>query len=144
VEWPDDKLRDKKKDKIPGLFFYRDRSIIGMAGFWECVADDEGKDFFSSCLITLDPNAMLKSLPHHRMPAMLRGAALEKWLNSSMVDADQAAALCRTTPDEEMDGYFISKAVNVGENNSSKVLTQIGTFDEENDVVSARNKALGY
>ena len=144
VEWPDDKLRDKKKDKIPGLFFYKDHSIIGMPGFWECVADDEGKDFFSSCLITLDPNAMLKALPHHRMPAMLRGADLDKWLDSSMTDADEAAKLCRTTPDEEMGGYFISKAINVGENNTPAVLSPIGTFNEENAVVSERNRAVGY
>jgi len=144
VEWPDDKLRDKEKDKIPGLFFYKDRSIIGMAGFWECVPDDEGKDFFSSCLITLDPNAMLKALPHHRMPAMLRGTDLNKWLDSSMVDADEAAKLCRTTPEEDMDGYFISKAINVGVNNSPEVQIPIGTFNEENAVVSDRNRVMGY
>lgn len=144
VEWPDDKLRDKKKDKIPGLFFYKDHSIIGMAGFWECVVDDEGKDFFSSCLITVDPNAMLKALPHHRMPAMLRGADLDKWLDSSMNDADQAAMLCKTTRDEDMGGYFISKAINTGTNDFPEVMKPIGDFGEENAIVSARNTELGY
>lgn len=144
VEWPDDKMRDKKKDKIPGYFQYNDHAVHGLAGFHECIKDDEGKDFHSSCLITVDPNRMLQALPHHRMPAMLRGSNLDTWLDSSMTDPDLAASLCHTTPDEEMSGYFISKAANVAKNSTADVLRSIGTFDEDNTVISARNNALGY
>jgi len=43
-----------------------------------------------------------------------------------------------------MGGYFISKAVNVGENNSPNILTSIGSFEEENEIIRDRNRALGY
>jgi putative SOS response-associated peptidase YedK len=95
-------------------------------------------------MLFVEPNAMLKALPHHRMPAILRGADLDQWLDSSMTDADEAAKLCRTTPDQEIAGYFISKAINSGENNVPGILTPNGTFEEGNAIVSAWNTNFGY
>jgi putative SOS response-associated peptidase YedK len=138
VEWPDDKMRDKTKDKIPGMFYYKSREPFGLLGFWETIKDDEGKDFNSCCLITVEPNEMLKALPHHRMPAMLRGEELYRWLSGSLTDPMEASKLCRTTPDEEMGGHFISKAINTGKNNYLEMLEPVGRFDEENAVVSSR------
>ncbi len=125
VEWPDDTLRDKTKPKIPALFYYKSHEPFGILGLWDCIQDDEGKDFLSCCVITVSPNKTLQGLPHHRMPAMLRGKELDNWLSEDLTDPFEAAKLCHPTEDMEMGFHFISQEINYGRNNFPEMLNPI-------------------
>ena len=72
-------------------------------------------------ILTVEPNEMLRSLPHHRMPGILTGVAVSKWIDLE-TKVEDAAKLLRSTPDEDMDSFYISRLVNSPKNESSEVL----------------------
>ena len=63
------------------------------------IKDDEGADFYSFSIITVPPNKMLRSLPHHRMPAILKNEHIEKWLDRKQ----NPLQFVNTTEDELME-----------------------------------------
>jgi putative SOS response-associated peptidase YedK len=129
VEWPDDALRDKRQDKIPSYFSLHEHRPYFFAGIYDIVNDDEGKPFLSYNIITVEPNEQLKALPHHRMPAILTYDSAKDWL-SPEVRARDAAKLLRTTLDEFMVSYQISKLVNSPGNESPSVVMPLGARPE--------------
>jgi putative SOS response-associated peptidase YedK len=124
VEWPDDALRPKDQDKIPHYFSLHEHRPFFFAGIYDIATDDEGKPFMSYNVITVEPNAMLKRLPHHRMPAILSDESVAKWLSPS-VRAAEAGKLLKPTSDDLMVEYPISKMVNTPKNESAAMLEPI-------------------
>ena len=115
IEWPDDELRDKTQPKIPRLFSLKGGAPFFFPGLWEEVLDDEGHPFLSANLITVGPNEMLQSLPHRRMPAMLKTPKeVEEYLGAPTGEA--AAKALQTTPAEmmEMGPWPLVRGVSVG------------------------------
>ncbi len=98
-EWSDDALRDKTKPKVKGTFRLKQGRTFAFAGIWDLVKDDEGCDFFSFSIITVAPNQMLKSLPHHRMPAILQDEDIPGWL----APGEDPEKFLQTTGDERME-----------------------------------------
>ena len=125
MEWPDDELRDKDKDKIPNYFTLHEHRPFFFAGIYDETTDDEGNPFVSYNIITVEPNALLKALPHHRMPAILSDESAGQWL-SSTVHANDAAKLLKPTLDKYMVSYPISKLVNAAKNESPSVIMPLG------------------
>ncbi len=125
MEWPDDELLSKGREKIPRLFFLKQRKPFFFAGLFDVAVDEENNPFLSYNIITTVPNEMLRALPHHRMPAILREEDVASWIDPA-VKAEAAAALLRPTADDRMDGYFISNLVNSPGNESSRVLEPLG------------------
>lgn len=102
IEWPDDEIRDMRLPKVPRLFTLKDQAPFFIAGIWDSVEDDEGRPFVSANLITVEPNDLLKALPHRRMPAILRTTGeVDAWLDAP--DAEAAATLLRPVPAEAME-----------------------------------------
>lgn len=109
IEWQDDDLRDMKTDKWGANFRTADHKPFAMAGVYELGQDNEGKPFLSANIVTTAPNELLKSLPHKRMPAILREEELTAWL-SPTTTRDEALALLKPFPADEMDAEpFLSK-----------------------------------
>ena len=127
VEWPDDALRPKDQEKIPHYFSLHEHRPFFFAGIYDIATDDEGNPFLSYNIITVEPNQMLKRLPHHRMPAILSDEAVARWI-SPTVHAEEAGKLLKSTGDDLMVEYPISKLVNTPKNESPAVLlpTSIG------------------
>ncbi len=102
IEWPDDEMRDHRLPKIPKLFTLKQEKPFFIAGIWERCLDDEGRPFASANLITVEPNELLKALPHKRMPAILKTREeVDAWLDAP--GAEAAATLLKPTPEEEME-----------------------------------------
>ena len=121
IEWADETLLKKGQEKIPKHFFLKEKKPFFFAGIFDKVEDDEGKPFLSYNILTVEPNEMLRSLPHHRMPAILTGKAVSKWIDPE-TKVEEVSKLLRPTPDEDMDGFYISRLVNSPKNDSPEVL----------------------
>lgn len=124
IEWPDDALRDPDAPKIPRYFGLHERRPFFFAGIYDETLDDEGKPFISYNILTVEPNAMLKALPHHRMPAILADESVVAWLSPD-TRAAEAGKLLRPTLDKYMVSYPISTLVNSARNESPEVLAPL-------------------
>jgi putative SOS response-associated peptidase YedK len=121
VEWPDDALRDKTKPKIPHAFRLKDGGPLVFAGVFEIGQDPDGKTFPSFNIITVEPNAMLSGLPHHRMPAILSEEDAAPWLDPRL-DWETAARLLHATPDEAMSMTPLGDGINSGRSEAAELL----------------------
>ncbi len=124
VEWPDDALRDKEQPKIPRYFGLHARRPFFFAGVYDVATDDTGTPFLSFNILTVEPNALLRALPHHRMPAILAEESVGAWLDPR-VSAAQAATLLRPTQDDRMVSYPISTRVNLARNEAPDLLLPV-------------------
>lgn len=88
------------KPQVPYAVFPLDQPFWVMAGLASRVRMADGSRPLSVAVITVEPNEVLKSVGHHRSPALLRDAAeAEAWLHGSRTGALE---LLRPYPDEIM------------------------------------------
>jgi putative SOS response-associated peptidase YedK len=134
IEWPDDALRPKNKPKIPRYFTLHERRPFFFAGVYDETTDDEGKPFLSFNIVTVEPNPLLRALPHHRMPAILDDADAVRWLSRD-VRSGEAAKLLKPFPEEGMSGYSIANHVNSPANEFAEMLSPRveGSREEDED-----------
>ena len=62
---------------------------------------------------------------HHRMPVVIPPEAFDMWLDCANVDALTAAALLVPPPDDAMEAYEISTAVNRVANDGPEILAPL-------------------
>ncbi len=123
VEWPDDDIRDKTKDKIPHYIRFKNDEPFFFAAIWDYRVDDEGKIFNSCNLITGGSNELLEKLPYERSPIMFRDfKTAEHWIDPREKNPANLAELLTETPAEELYAIPISPAINKGDNNSEELL----------------------
>jgi putative SOS response-associated peptidase YedK len=77
-------------------------------------ADDEPDIVETFAIVTTDPNEVVGDL-HHRMAVILSPEDERRWLSA---DPDEARALLEPYPDDEMEAYPVSRAVNDPANDS--------------------------
>jgi putative SOS response-associated peptidase YedK len=88
------------RPQIPYAVFSLDRPFWLMAGLASSARLPDGSQRLSVAVITVEPNEVLKSIGHHRSPALLQGAdEAATWLIGSRSDALE---LLRPYPDESM------------------------------------------
>ena len=88
------------KPQIPYAVFPLNQPFWVMAGLASKAGLPDGSNILSVAVITVDPNQVLKSIGHHRSPALLHNpdeAAM--WLKGSR---PEALSLLRPYPDESM------------------------------------------
>jgi putative SOS response-associated peptidase YedK len=86
--------------QVPYAVFPTDAPVWLMAGLARTTILPDRRNQLTVAVITVDPNDVLKSVGHHRSPALLRGgkeAAL--WLHGTR---EEARSLLRPYPDETM------------------------------------------
>lgn len=79
-EWSDSDLLDAGQTKMMGRFRLASGLPMALAGVWSPVRVGE-REILTASVVTTAPNAQLRSLPHHRMPAILSGEDLRGWLD---------------------------------------------------------------
>lgn len=99
------------KQKFPWYFQLRDESPLLLAGIWENGRSPEGVELETCALITTTPNPVVAAL-HDRMPAILRGEAIDTWLNPTLEDPAQLEALLGPLPGELMMSTPVSPRMN--------------------------------
>jgi len=88
------------RPQVPYAVFPLDAPFWLMAGLARHTSLADGTRHLTVAVITVDPNAVLQSVGHHRSPAVLRGGAqADAWLHGSKA---QAQALLRPPDDESM------------------------------------------
>ena len=82
-----------------------------MAGLARRTRLPDGSEHLTTAVITVDPNQVLKSVGHHRSPALLRGGdEAEKWLHG---DKQDAIKLLRPYENETMGVEPVSMAIKI-------------------------------
>lgn len=98
-----------KKTTIPYRFQLPDRSLFGMAGFWEEFDDETGEIFHTFTLITQPANEAVASVSE-RMPFVLTKAEGKIWLSEPNEETLLQPAI---RPNQvKMENYTISPRIN--------------------------------
>ncbi len=121
VEWSDVEMLTSGERKRQALFYLKDQKPYFFAGVYDVIQDDEGREFPSVNIITTEPNDLLKALPHHRMPAILRREDVKSWMDPGLRNAE-ARSLLKPTAKEEMDFHFLGPLINNARNDIPEVL----------------------
>jgi len=105
---------------------------IAMAGLWErwrekdAPGDEPALETFT--ILTTSANATLADL-HLRMPVILDGAGIERWLDPSVEDAGQLEDLLRPLPDDALDLHPVDRAINRVGNDDPALVEPIEIVD---------------
>lgn len=86
-------------------------AVLLLAGIWEYWLHPSGSEIFSVALVTTAANAVMAPI-HHRMPLVLRGAAVRQWLDHRNTRPAVAAFLPATDSPSPFRGHPVSTAVN--------------------------------
>jgi putative SOS response-associated peptidase YedK len=105
-EWKADGAR-----KRPYFIRRKDRAPFAFAGLWEIWTGPDGEELETAAIVTTTANRALRAL-HDRMPVILPAEAFDLWLDGAKVDAETAVALLVPAPDDLLEAYEISTAVN--------------------------------
>src|SRR5262249_61871253 len=94
---------------------------LGAAGLWEPGAGPNGKERETAAIVTTTANRSLAAI-HDRMPVILAPDAFDAWLDCNTVDAEVAAVLITAAPDDLLEAYEVSPAVNRVANDSPDLI----------------------
>jgi putative SOS response-associated peptidase YedK len=94
---------------------------LAFAGLWETWTGPNGEELETAAIVTTRANRTLATI-HDRMPVIVPPEAFNLWLDCTNVDAETAAALITPAPDNLLEAYEISTAVNRTANDNSKLI----------------------
>jgi len=109
------------RQKQPMYIRLRDRRPFAFAGLWDRWEPKDGAPIESCTIITTEPNELMKPI-HDRMPVILTLRDYDLWLDPATRPAEALHVLQKPYPDEDMEAYAVSKAVNNPRNDSSQCL----------------------
>jgi len=93
--------------KQPYRVYREDDPVFAMAGLWQHWEHD-GQQRDTVTILTTEPNDLIEPL-HDRMAVVLPRDVEDAWLTAG---PDERSSLCRPYPDDDLDVYPISTAVN--------------------------------
>lgn len=107
-------------------FYLRAKSAapLAFAGLWETWTGPNGEELDTAAIVTTRANKTLSAI-YERMPVIVPPEAFDLWLNAGEVDATTAAALIAPAPDNLLEAYEISTAVNRTANDNPKLLEPV-------------------
>jgi putative SOS response-associated peptidase YedK len=118
--------------KQPVFVHRRDGEPMAFAGLWSVwkVPDDVEVDAASEgwlrtcAIVTGEPNALLAPV-HDRMPVMLPESAWATWLDPANEDVGSLARLLVPAPDDELELWPVSAAVNSADNTGPELVKPV-------------------
>jgi putative SOS response-associated peptidase YedK len=99
------------KLKFPWYFQFRDASPFCLASIWDSWRGPDGAELETCSLITTTPNAILRPI-HDRMPVILRGENLARWLDPRVTEPAELEPLLGPLPDDVLSANPVSTRVN--------------------------------
>ncbi|MCZ7660774.1 MAG: SOS response-associated peptidase [Xanthobacteraceae bacterium] len=109
--------------KQPFFIHARDSRPLAFAGIWETWTGPDGEEMETAAIVTTAANRTLQPI-HDRMPVIVPPAAFDLWLDPN-VDADAASAVIAPAPDDLLEAYEISTAVNRTVNDSADLIARL-------------------
>jgi putative SOS response-associated peptidase YedK len=116
--------------KRPFFVHAKSGAPLAFAGLWETWTGPNGEEFETAAIVTTSANSTLAPI-HERMPVIVPPNAFDLWVNTAEVDATTAAALITPAPDDLLEAYEISTAVNRTANDNPKLLEPVGSAPSE-------------
>ena len=107
--------------KQPYYMHAKSGEPLAFAGLWETWTGPNGEELDTATIVTTDANRTLRDI-HGRMPVIVPPEAFDLWLDCANVDARTAEALIRPAPDDLLEAYEVSTAVNRTANDNPKLL----------------------
>ena len=105
-EW----MKGPAGDRQPYYITSTETETMALAGLYSTWAGPNGEEVDTVCIITVPPNPEISDV-YDRMPAILRGDAIDAWLNTRDVTAEVATALAIAPPAGTMQYHPVGKAV---------------------------------
>jgi putative SOS response-associated peptidase YedK len=94
---------------------------LAFAGLWETWTGPNGEEMDTAAIVTTRANRALAAISD-RMPVFVPPEAFDQWLDCARVDAAAAAALIDPAPDDLLEAYEISPAVNRVANDTPQLI----------------------
>jgi putative SOS response-associated peptidase YedK len=110
-----------KGPKQPFYIHARSGEPLAFAGLWETWEGPNGESVDTAAIVTTRANATLAPL-HDRMPVVIAPDAFDLWLNCGEVDARTAEALIAPAPDDLLEAWPVSTAVNRTANDNAELI----------------------
>lgn len=108
--------------KIPYWIFKPKSKLMYLAGIYSTNAAGD----LEYSIMTTSPNHEMASI-HDRMPVILPQDAQEVWLTTTEDSSELLKELLRPLPDDSLDMFEVSTAVNVVRNNSGDLIVPINS-----------------
>jgi putative SOS response-associated peptidase YedK len=123
------------RPQIPYAVFPTDAPFWMMAGLARRTRLPDGSEHLTTAVITVDPNEVLKSVGHHRSPALLRdGIEAERWLHG---DKPEALELLRPYENETMGVEAVPMAIKIPGNQEVQMPA---TLDSPGEQIPPQNR----
>ncbi len=103
---------------------------MAFAGLWETWIGPNGEEMETAAIVTTQANATMATV-HHRAPVIVAPAQFDFWLDCSNVDEKMAVELLAPAPEDSMEVYEISPAVNRVANDSAVLLEPYSADEAE-------------
>ena len=97
-------------ERRPYFITSADGETLAFAGLYATWSGPNGEEVDTVCIVTTEPNAEISGV-YDRMPAILRGAAVDDWLNTRDVDVREALSLAQPAPDGTMTFHPVGRAI---------------------------------
>lgn len=107
--------------KQPYFVHAKSGEPLAFAGLWETWTGPNGEELETAAIVTTRANRTLEPL-HDRMPVIVPPDAFNLWLDGANVDARTAEALITPAPDDLLEAYEVSTAVNRTANDNPKLV----------------------
>jgi putative SOS response-associated peptidase YedK len=116
------------KPQVPYAVFPLQAPFWSLAGLAQAARLANGQKTLTVSIITVEPNEVLKSVGHHRSPAILRNPAeAENWLSGT---EESALSLLRPYPNERMGVEVVPMGIKIPGNQAVEMPGCLSREDE--------------
>ncbi|MFO7168464.1 MAG: SOS response-associated peptidase [Chloroflexota bacterium] len=122
-EWKTLERGGSKPERFPWYFSLKGRPLFAFAGIYDVWRDPSGQEQLTYAIITTRANKTLEGI-HERMPVILHPEDEAIWLDAS-VPLEVALQLLEPFPDDEMEAYPVSQAVNSNRTEGADLITPL-------------------
>lgn len=113
--------RVSEKLKIPHYIGFKNRRPFFIGGIYEAATEMRPETY---AMLTCGPNALMEPI-HDRMPVILHGEALQRWLRPGLITPEEINATCVPCSPAEMVTWPVSSIVNSPKNDGPECVIPI-------------------
>ena len=107
-----------------------DARPLALAGLWSGWRDPETEEVRRTfTIVTTTPNDLMRPI-HNRMPVVLAEEAWDRWLDPALPDLGELQGLLMPAPDEDLEVYPVSRAVNNVRNDGPSLIERLPAPDD--------------
>ena len=98
---------------------------LALAGLWSGWRDPETEEVRRTfTIVTTTPNDLMRPI-HNRMPVVVPFDAWDRWLDPALPDLGELQSLLVPAPDEDLEAYPVSRAVNNVRNDGPELIERL-------------------